>query len=104
MSRLDLAQNVTIAKKRILERSQEGVITGNGLDYESTVMHILNNELETLMSKNASDHSLTLALLHKTKITTSNMEESEQSDSPSEHEYNKLAHSHYTNALDTLIF
>lgn len=104
MSRLDLAQNVTIAKKKLLERSQEEVIAGNGLDYESTVMHILNTELETLMRNNASDQSLTIALLHKIKTTMNNMEESEQSDSPSDHKYNKLAHRHYINALDTLIF
>lgn len=100
MSRLDLAQNVTNAKKRILEKSQEEVIAGNGLDYESTVMHILNNELETLMRNNDSDHSLTLALLHKIKTTMSNMEES---DSPSDHKYNKLAQRHYVNALDTML-
>lgn len=104
MSRLDLAQNVTNIKKRILEKSQERVIAGNGLDYESTVVHILNTDVETLMRNNPSDQSLTIALLHKIKTTMNDMEESEQSDSPSDHEYNKLAHRHYTNSLDTLIF
>lgn len=100
MSRLDLAQNVTIAKKKILERSQEEVIAGKGLDHETTIMHVLNNELETLMRNNDSDRSLTRALLHKAKTAMNNMEES---DSPSDHKYNKLAHSYYVNALDTLI-